>query len=192
MLGCPVAEHDMVLHARWVVRGFRGMGVPVVPTCGPWSLIGAHPCWAFAVIHLAFVCWVLAIVCRSCSCRGVGGVVIVWAAGVVSGGVRCVTWQAGDMEGARFVVDVGDMRVWLLCLVSGGCRGLWVAGVVRGGGCHLWHCGGRAESRWRLWDEERRCVTICDTCEFGSMFKRAARANTLPPKFVVYITCTVS
>ena len=64
-------------------------------------------------------------------------------------------------------------RVWF----SGGCRGSWVAGVVRGGGGHLWRRGGRAESRWWLWDEERRRVTICDACEFGSTLERALNAR---------------
>ena len=35
-------------------------------------------------------------------------------------------WQAGDMEGAHFVVDVGDMGVWLSCLVFK--RLLWLVG----------------------------------------------------------------
>ena len=62
-------------------------------------------------------------------------------------------------------------RVWF----SGGCRGSWVAGVVRGGGGHLWRRGGRAG--WWLWDEERRRVTICDACEFGSTLERALNAR---------------
>ena len=41
----------------------------------------------------------------------------VWAAVVVCGGVSRVTWHAGDMDGARFVVDVGGMGMWLSCLV---------------------------------------------------------------------------
>ena len=52
--------------------------------------------------------------------------------------------------------------------------------------------GGTAQSwwlRWWLWDEERRRVTICDACEFGSTFERA-RVITLTREFVVYITCT--
>ena len=62
------------------------------------------------------------------------GVVVVWVAGVVSGAVRCMMWQAGDMEGARFVVDVGDVGMWLSCLVfrqwswfmgSRGCSWSW-------------------------------------------------------------------
>ena len=58
------------------------------------------------------------------------GVVVIWAAGVVSGGVRCVMWQAGDMEG---VVDVGDMGVWLSCLVFR--RLSWFVGSQ---GCSWW------------------------------------------------------
>ena len=60
-----------------------------------------------------------------------------------------MTWQAGDMEGARFVVDVG---MWLSCLVfrqlswfvgSRGCSwwgvtcGAVVVGRSRGGGCGM-------------------------------------------------------
>ena len=37
-----------------------------------------------------------------------------WVAGLVRGGVGCVMWHAGDMEGASVVVDVGDVAVWLL------------------------------------------------------------------------------
>ena len=36
---------------------------------------------------------------------------VVWAARVVSGGVGCMTWHAGNMKGARVVVDSGDMAV---------------------------------------------------------------------------------
>ena len=120
-LGCPVAERDTVPRARLVVRGSGGVGVPVVPTCGRWSSFGA---WLSLSSLLGVRChpfgvrWLAAgrplPVARLSRCWGV---VVVWAAGVVSGGVRCVTWQAGDMEGARFVVDVGDVGVWLSCLV---------------------------------------------------------------------------
>ena len=41
------------------------------------------------------------------------------------------------MEGARSVVDAGDVGVWLLGLV-GVCRGLWAAWVVGRGGGYLW------------------------------------------------------
>ena len=67
-----------------------------------------------------------------------------WAARIVCGGVGRVMWHAGDMAGARVVVDIGDMAVWLLhlcgCRVSfaGGCHGSWAAGVVIGGGAYLW------------------------------------------------------
>ena len=55
-----------------------------------------------------------------------------------------MTRHAGDMAGARIVVDVGDVAMWLLCLCgchvsfAGGCRGSWAAGVVIGGGGYLW------------------------------------------------------
>ena len=57
----------------------------------------------------------------------------VWAAVVVCGGVSRVTWHAGDMHGARFVVDVGGMGVWLSCLVLR--RLSWFVGSR---GCSWW------------------------------------------------------
>ena len=57
------------------------------------------------------------------------------AAGVICGGVGDVTWHAGDMEGARSVVDAGDVGMWLLLL--GICHGLWAAWVVGCGGGDL-------------------------------------------------------
>ena len=56
-------------------------------------------------------------------------------AGVICGGVGDVTWHAGDREGARSVVDAGDVGVWLLGLVR---RLLWFVGGL---GCWSW---------WRL------------------------------------------
>ena len=35
-------------------------------------------------------------------------------AGVICGGVGDVTWHVGDREGARSVVDAGNVGVWLL------------------------------------------------------------------------------
>ena len=150
--------------------------MPVVPTCGCWLSFGA---WLSLSSLLGVRChpfgvrWLAAgrrlPVARLSRCWRV---VVVWAAGVVNGGVRWVTWQAGDMAGALLLTLATwacGCRVWF----SGGCRGSWVAGVVRGGGGHLWCRGGRAESRWWLWNEERRRVTICDACDFGSRFERA-------------------
>ena len=82
---------------------------------------------------------------------------IVWAAGVVCGGVSCVMWHAGDMEGAQVAVDVGDMGVWLSCLVF-----TWLSWFVGSQGCSWW-----------LWDEEGWRVTICGACDLGSMFEHA-------------------
>ena len=62
-----------------------------------------------------------------------------------------MTWQAGGMDGARFVVDVGDVGVWLSCLVFrrlswfmgsrfvvvGVTCGAVVVGQSRGGGCGM-------------------------------------------------------
>ena len=96
-----------------------------------------RPCWAFAVIRLAFVCWALAVGCRSLSSlraviESLGGGASFWAAGVIRGGGAGVTWHAGDMEGAR---SPGDMGVWLSGLVG---RWSWFVGGV---GCWSW---------WRL------------------------------------------
>ena len=71
-------------------------------------------CWAVAGVRWAVVCWVLAIVVPfACGYRGVGRLLSFWVAGLVHGGVGCVTWHAGDMEGASVVVDAGDVAVWL-------------------------------------------------------------------------------
>ena len=89
-----------------------------------------------------------------CGDRGVGWLLLYWAAGMVCGGVGRVTWHAGNMVGARVV---GDVAVWLLglcgCCVSfaGSCHGSWAAGVVIGGGVTCGQHGGRAQSSWLRW-----------------------------------------
>ena len=35
---------------------------------------------------------------------------------VICGGVSCITWHAGGMDSTCFVVEVGDVGVWLSCL----------------------------------------------------------------------------
>ena len=40
---------------------------------------------------------------------------VVWAAGVVRGGVGCVTWHVGNMKGTCGGVDTGDMAMWFSC-----------------------------------------------------------------------------
>ena len=67
---------------------------------------------------------------------------------VVSGGVRCMTWQAGDMVVYALLLTLATWACGCHVWFSGSCRGSWVARVVRGGGGHLWRRGGRAESRW--------------------------------------------
>ena len=60
---------------------------------------------------------------------------------------------AGDVKGARVVVDTGDVGVWLLCFVVMVCGwpGMFVkVGVTSG------RRGGRLLWRWWLWDEEGR------------------------------------
>ena len=65
-------------------------------------------------VRWAVVCWARAVVVFfACGYRGVGRLSSFWAAGLVRGGVGCVTWHAGDMEGASVVVDVDDVAVWL-------------------------------------------------------------------------------
>ena len=83
-----------------------------------------------------------------------GRLLYFWAAGVVCGGVGCVTWHAVDPEGARVVVEAGDVAAWSSRLFVGrsssfvdgrGCLCWWgllvvdvVAGRIRcgeGGGC---------------------------------------------------------
>ena len=59
-----------------------------------------------------------------------------------------------------------------------------------GGGATCGQCGGRLLLRWWLWEEEGSCVTVCDACDFGSMFECMC-VIMVTPKFVVYITCTV-
>ena len=44
--------------------------------------------------------------------------------------------SAGDVEGARVVVDIGDVGVHVAVVFR--CRGLWAARDVRGGGCYEW------------------------------------------------------
>ena len=44
--------------------------------------------------------------------------------------------SAGDMEGARVVVDVDDVGVHVVVVFR--CHGLWAARDVCGGGCYEW------------------------------------------------------
>ena len=82
---------------------------------------GCHCClWALLIIPQALgvfwgfrccwavICWVLAIVCRLLPSLGA---VIEVLGGVVCGGVGRVMWHAGDMEGTRIVVDIGDVAM---------------------------------------------------------------------------------
>ena len=108
----------MVPLARWLVCGSGAVGVPVVVVRRRCLSLGAllsfSRCWAVAGIRWAVVCWVLAVVVPfACGYRGVGRLSSCWVAGLVRGGVGCVTWHAGDMEGASVVVDAGDVAVWL-------------------------------------------------------------------------------
>ena len=108
----------MVPLACWVVGGSGAIGVPVVVVrrcCSSlgallsfmsllgsrWRSLGSRllgaGCCCFLCVQLSR-CW---------------AVVVVLGAGLVHGGVGCVTWHAGDMEGASVVVDAGDVAVWL-------------------------------------------------------------------------------
>ena len=76
-----------------------------------------------------------------------------------------MTWH---VEGACVVVVVGDVgvrvvvvfRCQAVVVVCGRPGTFVVVGVTSG------QCGGRPLLSWWLWDEEGRCVTICDTCDF--------------------------
>ena len=78
-------------------------------------------------------------------------------------------------------------RVWF----SGGCRGSCVAGLVRGDGGHWWRHGGRAESRWWLWMKKEVVSQFVMRVTLDQRSNACTRTITLPPKFVVYLTCTV-
>ena len=95
------------------------------------------------------------------------------------------------MEGARIVVDVGDVGVCVVVvfhcqavvIVCGQPGTFVVVGVTSG------RRGGRLLLSWWLWDEEGRCVTICDPCYFGINVPMCMRDHawiTLAPKFVAY------
>ena len=87
----------------------------------------------------------------------------------------------GDVEGARVVVDVGDVGVCVVVVfrcqavvvVCGWPGTFVVVGVTSG------RRGGRPLLSWWVWDEEGRCVTICDTCDFGINVPTRARAIVL-------------
>ena len=51
---------------------------------------------------------------------------------------------AGDVEGARVVIDAGDGGVWLSCFVVRRLSWLVAAKDVRGGGCYEWATWRRA------------------------------------------------
>ena len=97
----------------------------------------------------------------------------------------CLCWglcdvAAGDVEGARVVVDVDDVGVRVVVVfrcqaavvVCGRPGTFVVVGVTSG------RRGGRLLLGWWLWDEEGSCVTICDNVTSESTFRRA-RAITL-------------
>ena len=122
-LSCLPVGSSVVL-GTWVCLSF-----PLVAT----GCCSGHGCCcrlSQSSIWCSFVCWALAFGCQSlsslCAVIEVLGVVVVWAAGVVCGGVSHVTWHAGDMDGTHFVVAVGNMGVWLSCLVVR--RLLWFVG----------------------------------------------------------------
>ena len=109
------------------------------------------------------------------------------------GQLVCLWWgvcdvAAGDVEGARIVIDVGDVGVHVIVVfhcqvvvVVCGRPGMFmVVGFTSG------RHGGRPLLSWWLWDEEGSHVTICDTCDFGMMHVRDRAWITLTPKFVAY------
>ena len=87
---------------------------------------------------------------------------------------------AGDVEGARVVIDVDDEGVRVVVVfrcqvvvVVGGWPGAFVVVGVTSG-----RRGGRPLLGWWLWEEEGSRVTICDNVTSESMF-RCARAIAL-------------
>ena len=93
----------------------------------------------------------------------------------------------GDVEGARVVVDAGDVGVLLSCFV--GRRLSW---FVDGQGCSWWwvlrvgdvvagRCGGGGHCGMKKEDMSLFVTRVT----FASTFERA-RAITLAPKIVVY------
>ena len=98
---------------------------------------------------------------------------------------------ASDVEGARVVVDVGDVGLHVVVVfhcqavvvVCGRPETFVVVGVMSG------RRGGKPLLSWWLWDEEGSRVTVCDTCDFGINVLTRARDHawiTLAPKFVAY------
>ena len=98
---------------------------------------------------------------------------------------------AGDVEGTRVVIDVGDVGVHVVVVfhcqavvVVCGWPGMFVVVGVTSG-----RHGDRPLLSWWLWDEEGSRVTICDTCDFGINILTHARDRawiTLAPKFAAY------
>ena len=94
------------------------------------------------------------------------------------------------MEGARVVVDVGDVgvrvvvvfRCQAVVVVCGRPGKFVVVGVTSG------RRGGRPLLSWWLWDEEGSRVTICDNVTSESTFRHTRNRAwiMLAPKFVAY------
>ena len=79
----------------------------------------------------------------------------------------------GDVEGARIVVDVGDVGVRVVVVfccqavvVVCGRPGMFVVVGVTSG-----RCGGRPWLSGWLWDEEGSCVTIARMIALGSRLR---------------------
>ena len=109
---------------------------------------------------------------------------------ILGGQLVCVTWQRAT-EGARVVVDVGDVGVRVVVVFH--CQAIVVVcgqpGMFVVVGVTSLRRGGTLLLSWWLWDEEGSLVTICDTCDFGINVPTHARDRawfTLAPKFVVY------
>ena len=109
------------LHHLWL----WGRGVPVVSACGHWSSFDSRwgcclrfrHCWAIALVRLTLICWTLAVICQSLSSlhafiKLLGGWRhFGWPA--LCGDVGGMMWHVGNMEGTPYVVDAGDVGVWL-------------------------------------------------------------------------------
>ena len=117
----------------WARRSLLSVGIGYAVVRGRWSFYSR--CW-WSPLLLGGQCRSLgagrrlplavffAYGCRLAGCRILRSCVCLWW------GLRDVA--AGDVEGARVVVDAGDMGVWLSCFIG---RWLLLSWFVGGQGC---------------------------------------------------------
>ena len=116
---CSSVE-SFVAVGPWARRSLSSVGIGYVVVRGRWSFNSR--CWWFS--------WLLGVRCRSLGAGRCLPLAVFFACGCRLGGRRrlggrvCLWWglrdvAAGDVEGARVVVDAGDVGVWLSCFVGG-------------------------------------------------------------------------